>query len=185
MELYGLMAKTRTSHSHRQKPRKQRTRGHVIADWSAHHVERFVLDNGYVAERLLHDYGYDVTVITFDEEGYAESGEIKLQLKATDDISQFEVASGGHLSFKIDRVDFELWMGSIYPGFLILYDAQTRRAYWQYVQAFFSDRTHTKPTTRSLQLHIPVVNVLRKSTIQMMRRKKAEVLEQTRGIKHA
>ena len=41
-------------------PRKQRTRQHVIADLSVHHVERFILEEGHTAQRLSSDYGYDL-----------------------------------------------------------------------------------------------------------------------------
>ena len=41
-------------------PRRKRwTRGHVIADLSANHVERFVLECGFAAEVTRHDYGVD------------------------------------------------------------------------------------------------------------------------------
>lgn len=52
--------------------RKQRTRQHVIADLSAHHVEGFILEEGHTAQRLSSDYSYDQLLRTFDEEGYAE-----------------------------------------------------------------------------------------------------------------
>jgi hypothetical protein len=50
-------------------PRKQRTRQHVIADLSVHHVERFILEQGHTAHRLGSDYGYDLLMSTFDEQG--------------------------------------------------------------------------------------------------------------------
>jgi hypothetical protein len=42
-------------------PRKQRTRQHVIADQSVHHVEGFILDEGHTAQRVDRDYGYDAS----------------------------------------------------------------------------------------------------------------------------
>ena len=48
-------------------PRKRRTRQHVIADLSVHHVERFILEQGHTAQRLSSDNGYDLLVSTFDE----------------------------------------------------------------------------------------------------------------------
>ena len=53
-------------------PRKQRTREHVIADLSVHHVEGFVLAEGHTAQRLERDYGYDLVLSTYDADGYAE-----------------------------------------------------------------------------------------------------------------
>ena len=45
-------------------PRKMRTRGHVLADLSINHVERQVLRCGFSADRVQHDYGYDLTMAT-------------------------------------------------------------------------------------------------------------------------
>jgi hypothetical protein len=49
--------------------RKRRTREHVLADQSANHVERFIIDEGHTAQRLGSDYGYDLVLFTFDEDG--------------------------------------------------------------------------------------------------------------------
>jgi hypothetical protein len=65
-------------------PRKQRTRQHVIADQSIHHIEGFILEEGHTAQRLEKDYGYDLIVFTYDEGGYVEPGLILFQLKASE-----------------------------------------------------------------------------------------------------
>jgi hypothetical protein len=62
-------------------PRKQRTRQHVIADLSVHHVEGFILEEGHTAQRLGSDYGYDLLVNTFDKRGYVEPGSIYFQAR--------------------------------------------------------------------------------------------------------
>src|SRR5580692_6981989 len=41
-------------------PRKRRTREHVIADQSVNYLERFIIDEGHIAQRLYNDYGYDL-----------------------------------------------------------------------------------------------------------------------------
>jgi hypothetical protein len=46
-------------------PRKRRTREHVIADLSVHHVEGFILEEGHTAQRLDSDYGYDLVLFTY------------------------------------------------------------------------------------------------------------------------
>ncbi len=63
-------------------PRKQRTRQHVIADLSVHHLEGFILKAGHTVQRLGSDYGYDLLMSTFDEQGYVEPGMVYFQLKA-------------------------------------------------------------------------------------------------------
>jgi hypothetical protein len=64
--------------------RKQRTRAHVLADMSVNHVEKFIINTGHIPERIVKDYGYDLVVRTFDAGGFAEPGEILLQLKASE-----------------------------------------------------------------------------------------------------
>src|SRR5207253_11267359 len=49
-------------------PRKQRTRQHVIADLSVHHVERFILEEGHTAQGLGSDHGYDLVLFSYDEQ---------------------------------------------------------------------------------------------------------------------
>ena len=52
--------------------RKRRTREHIIADLSVNYVERFTLRAGHVADRVFFDYGYDLTVRTFNANGEVE-----------------------------------------------------------------------------------------------------------------
>ena len=63
---------------------KRRTREHVIADLSVNHVERQILLGGHTIECTRHDYGYDLLMTTYNVNGEPESGEVRLQLKATD-----------------------------------------------------------------------------------------------------
>jgi hypothetical protein len=56
----------------RDEPRKRRTREHVIAALSANHVERFIVQCGFAFEVTRSDYGYDLAMKTFDDEGYIE-----------------------------------------------------------------------------------------------------------------
>jgi hypothetical protein len=55
-------------------PRKRRTREHVIADLAVHHVEGHALRSGFVLERVVHDYGLDVELYTFNHRGEVEEG---------------------------------------------------------------------------------------------------------------
>jgi len=71
----------------RRLPRKQRTRQHVIADQSVNYVERYIIDEGHTAQRLAADYGYDLILFTYDEEGYAEPRAAFLQLKASESLT--------------------------------------------------------------------------------------------------
>src|SRR5437016_5538652 len=86
-------------------PRKQRTRQHIIADLGVHHAERFVLEEGHTAQRLGPDYGYDLILWTFDEQGYPEPGSIYFQLKAAETL----IEVGTDFVYDVDIRDYNLW----------------------------------------------------------------------------
>src|SRR5436309_9237397 len=107
-------------------PRKQRTREHVIADQSVNHVEGFIIDEGHTAQRLDSDYGYDLILFTYDEQGYAELGLLYIQLKAAESLQ----SRGADYVFDLDIRDYNLWILEEKPVILILFHASHRRAYW-------------------------------------------------------
>jgi hypothetical protein len=67
---------------------KKRTREHIIADLSSNFVERQVLLCGFTAERVYFDYGIDLTIRTYNQDGEVEDGFIFVQLKATENLKQ-------------------------------------------------------------------------------------------------
>src|SRR5262245_45580182 len=114
-------------------PRKKRTRQHVIADLSVHHVEGFILEEGHSAQRLSSDYGYDPVLFTYDEQGYLEPGLVYFQLKAMERLEK----RGANYVYDLDIRDYNLWVREKMPVVLLLYDAGRRRAYWRCVQEYF------------------------------------------------
>jgi hypothetical protein len=122
-------------------PRKQRTREHVIADLSVHHVERFVLEEGHTTQPLGSDYGYDLIVWTFDDQSYAEPGALYFQFKAMESLLE----SGRDYLYDLDIRDYNLWMREETPVILILFDATRRRAFWLVVQRYFREDTALQP----------------------------------------
>ncbi len=125
----------------RPTPRKQRTRQHIIADQNVNDVERFIIDEGHTAQRLASDYGYDLILFTYDEEGYAEPGVAFLQLKASETLTR----SRAHFLFDLDLRDYHLWRAEAAPVFLVLFDATRRRAYWLDVQQYFEKDGSRQP----------------------------------------
>src|SRR5260370_4655202 len=115
--------------------RKRRTREHVIADWSVHHVEGHVLRCGWVVERLAQDYGMDLEIRTFNRSREVQEGTVLLQLKATDRLRIRRAAT--YFAFRIDRADLVSWLAELSPVMLIVYDARKDMAYWPYVQSYF------------------------------------------------
>jgi hypothetical protein len=95
---------------------------------------RHALACGYSVERVVHDYGIDVSLSTYNEVGEIENGQILFQLKATDHLRVSRRDS--RIPLPIQRSDLELWLGESMPVILILYDARQDKAYWLYVQAY-------------------------------------------------
>ena len=91
--------------------RKRRTRNHIIADLSANHVERHALLCGYSVERMAHDYGVDLLLYTFNADGEIENDTVKIQLKATDNLTMLQ--DGERIPFPIFRSGSGLLAGRI------------------------------------------------------------------------
>jgi Domain of unknown function (DUF4365) len=147
--------------------RKQRTRQHVIADQSVNYIERFIIDEGHTAQRLTQDYGYDLLLFTYDEEGYAEPGVAYLQLKASETLPQ----SGSDYVYDLDIRDYNLWMAGDYPVFLVLFDAMRRRAYWLHVQAYFRHGAARAPKrgAKTVRVRVPRRQAISRRAVATMR----------------
>jgi len=164
--------------------RKRRTRGHVIADLSTNHVERFALRCGYSIERVQHDYGADLGLLTYNPDGEVENGQVYVQLKATDRLDVLR--NGQIIAFPVKRADLELWLREPMPYILVVYDAQADVAYWLYVQAYFErlQGFNLDRVGRTVTVHIPKANVLDESAIRRFARFKERMLEQAEGVVH-
>jgi hypothetical protein len=136
--------------------RKRRTREHVIAALSSNYLERFIVEAGYICEAARHDYGYDLSMLTFDEAGYVEESHVYIQLKATDSLSVTEAG----IVFGVDVRDYNLRMKEHVPVFLIVYDAIEKRAFWLYVQNYFGSEASRRPRegARTVRVYIPLAN---------------------------
>jgi hypothetical protein len=148
-------------------PRKQRTREHVIADLSVHHVEGFILEEGHTAQRLDSDYGYDLVLFTYDEQGYIEPDSVYMQLKAAEALP----AVGSDYVFDLDIRDYNLWMLERMPVILIVFDATRRRAYWLHVQGFFRDDAARRPkrVAKTVRVRVPKRQVVNRRAIALIR----------------
>jgi hypothetical protein len=115
--------------------RKRRTREHVLADLSVNHIEKCALLCGYAVERIAHDYGIDLVIATYNQNGEIENGEIRVQVKATDRLKT--VAGGTYAVIRIAKADFRHWLLEPMPVILVLFDAAKETAYWLHVQSHF------------------------------------------------
>jgi hypothetical protein len=159
-------------------PRKRRTRQHVIADQSVNHVERLILDEGYSAERPRGDYGYDLVLFTYDEQGYAEEGAVFIQIKATERLDASDA-----FPFDVDVRDYDRWTAELMPVILVLFDASRKRAYWLYVQRYFDEDVSRRPkgTAKTIRVRIPSRQFLGRAAVRRMRAHKQEALAKFKG----
>ena len=163
---------------------KRRTREHVIADLSVHHVEGHVLRCGWVIERMVHDYGIDLRVLTFTRRDEVQAGEVVLQLKATDRLRL--PADLATISFRVDRSDLVLWLAELRPVILIVYDARQDVAYWLYVQSYFRrlPEFNLFAVGKTVTVHTPTANVLGPAAVGRFARFRDRVVAQTREVIH-
>lgn len=147
----------------------------MLADLSVNHVERQVLVCGFSVERVRHDYGYDLTMATYDDTGEVEPGGVYIQVKATDRLPL--PAGGKTISWSISRRDLKLWLAETYPVILVVYDGQTDKAYWIDVQACLADRPppHLFTGSDTISFHIPLKNRFNPRAIRAIARWKNEV----------
>lgn len=165
--------------------RKVRTREHVIASQSTVHVEKHIASRGYTAERIANDYGYDLNLHTYGPNGEPESGNVYLQLKATDALKVLQ--DGDTIAYPIEWAHLRLWRDEPMPVVLVVYDAQADAAYWLYLQEACetSPRLQQTPSGGQVTLHLSKANVVNEQAIERFREFKRIVLDQMRGkIKH-
>ena len=165
--------------------KKQRPRNHIIADLSVNYVERLIFLCGYSVERVEYDYGYDLILFTYNEQGEIENGQVYLQVKATDSI---KISSDKEtILFSLKSSDLELWLNEPMPCILIIYDALADCAYWLYLQAYFETLPNfdLSKIGNNLTVYIPKINILSQETINEFAKYKNNILKQIRGvIKH-
>lgn len=158
-------------------PRKQRTRQHVIADLSVHHVEGFILDEGHTAQRFGSDYSYDLIMSTFDAAGFTEPGSVYFQLKAAESLH----VVGSTYVFDVDMRDYNLWIQEEFPVVLVLFDASRRKAYWLAIQRYFHEDAARKPKkgAKFVRVHVPKRQAINRPAIARMR----ELKRQMQGLR--
>lgn len=139
--------------------RKRRTREHVLEDLSENHLERHVLLKGYLLRRPKRDYGVDVTMFHFADDGTIENGEVRFQLKASDALKR--IKQGSVITVSISTRDLHYWQLEIYPFILVAFEAKTDTAYWLHIQNYVSLRPDClDPDREMVQVHIPAGNKL-------------------------
>lgn len=152
-------------------PHKRRTRQHVIADLAVHYVQGFILEEGHTFEEFRRDYGYDLMMTTFDEEGFVEPGRVFFQVKATEQLKE----SNGFVAFDIDIRDYNLWMTEQNPVILVLFDVSLRRAYFVNVKAYYMEDAsrQPRPEVRTVRIRIAASAQISRNAIREYRHQKS------------
>ncbi len=138
--------------------RKRRTRAHIIADLSVNHVEKRILQCGWIVQRYRPDYGLDLMMRTFNRRGEIENGDVRLQIKATDSIKI--MAGRKTIAVRVEWRDMVYWLNEPMPVILVIYDAKTDQAWWIHLNEAVRAAGLAAPTTATLTLRIPLANVL-------------------------
>jgi Domain of unknown function (DUF4365) len=179
----GIVAKKHTARA-KQAKGKKRTREHVIADLSVVHVQYFIANAGFSSEATSKDYGYDLTVNTFDRDGLIDPLAILIQLKASEKLKLSLDSDGASYWFNLDIRDYNLWIKESNSVFLILYEASSMRAYWLYFQRCVSSKHAPKPKkdAKTICVKIPRVNRVKTSFFRHARHLKEQVLAKLGGV---
>ena len=138
--------------------RKCRTRAHIIADLSVNHVEKHVLQCGWIVQRFNPDYGLDLMMTTFNRRGEIENGDVRLQIKATDSIKMD--ARRTAIAVRVEWRDMVYWLNEPLPVILVIYDAKSDRAWWIYLNQALREEGREGLMTAKLTISIPLANVL-------------------------
>src|SRR5262249_24470309 len=162
--------------------RNRRTREHILEDLSVHHVQGHVLHCGWVVERMEHDYGIDLEILTFDRAGQVEAGTILLQVKASDALCVRRGMTS--VRFRLERSDLVLWLAELRPVILIVYDARGDVAYWLYVQSYFRRLKGFNLFTvgQTVTVYVPTTNILTRAAVRKFARFRDAIVAQNKEV---
>ena len=147
--------------------KKRRTREHIIADLSLNHAEQFVFRAGHVADRVFFDYGYDLTIRTFDANGEIERDFFYLQLKASD--SPLFVENGQAVSVRVEAGDLQAWREERVPVVLVFYDVGADMASWVHIQEMVNDAGR-------VTVHLPITQRFDEAAVETLRQRKNAII---------
>ncbi len=153
--------------------KKRRTKDHVLADLSANHVERAVLECGWVFEPFRRDYSIDGHIRTFSLRGEVERGLIYVQIKAR---HRANWSKGGTIAVDVDPRDLRLWLQMEDPVLLVCFDGASARCWFVHVQSTM--RASVPIRARSVRIHIPRPSVLDRDALLLLRQVKEATYSQ-------
>lgn len=141
--------------------RKRRTRQHVIEELGVNFLERQVLRRGHQLQHpSLREYGWDAVMFHFSPDGSVENGEVRFQMKATDDLK----TSRGMIRCRVRTADVYYWYWEDSPFVLVVYDANKDRAFWLHLRTYVDDHPgllESDQNTITMRISIPNKATLR------------------------
>jgi hypothetical protein len=159
---------------------KIRTREHVIADLAVNHVERQGLLCGYSFERVVHDYGLDCILVTYNASGELEDGAIDLQVKGRDKTRR--VRGRQAVAIQVSRADIITWTRRLMPVILIVYDASEDMAYWLNIQQYFAQLPgfNLFAASETVTLHVTVTQTVTPDAMRQFAGFRDDIIRQLR-----
>ncbi|WP_199065657.1 DUF4365 domain-containing protein [Chitinimonas sp. BJB300] len=119
-------------------------------------IEYFFSEHGWLfREQMKHDYGIDAHIEIVND-GRPTGKLIALQIKSG--ASYLSEKTTDSIIFRTDDKHAAYWVGHSMPVVVILYDPETKQAYWQQIS-----REALKSTKKSWKLDIPQIDMFEDS----------------------
>ena len=122
---------------------------------------------GCTAERQQHDYGYDLVVTFYDDNGYHENGHVFIQVKAAARLKPS--GDGAAIPCALETKHLNTWRGNPYPVLLALYDASRHQAYWLHLNPILG-MVCANSGHHQMTVHVPTVQRVSDTAINEWRR---------------
>jgi len=115
-----------------------RSRSHQLEDLSIREFER-LLPDAWVLRRKGKDYGVDLEIEVFDDDGKSTGLMFFVQLKATDDIAKAQ-----SVPMKVDRLEYLASFDA--PSMVVRYCEPSKTFYWLWLPEIYARHPHRKQT---------------------------------------
>jgi hypothetical protein len=150
---------------------------------SLYHLAYIIASCGFTTEPTRSDYGYDLSVFTFDTNGYYENGNVFVQLKATDTLKIDQKT--GAVRFRLSKKDVRTWEREPFPAYLVIFDVKRKRAFSTYLQQHFAKSAISSSMMKNDSVEIRLSDKpVDLATIRGWRIDKNRVLKQMGAVTH-
>ena len=129
------------------------------------YVQAVAAQAGLICSRPEPDYGIDLYMETYNDQGEIENEGVWFQLKATESVS---VGRSQAIPVRMEWRDLLFWLNERMPGILVVYDAVQDRAWWLHLQKTLRaiKRKKRGRLAVTVTFHIPLDNILNEEAIR-------------------